>query len=166
MQTFFPTEEPGPRPQSQCHLYYPRRTLRPVCESIAVLWDSYRPTANMRHSPGTPLSDWVPRSSKRNAEPATSSFTVLDTRTSPAPASAATRAPMCTAIPPTSASLISHSPVCSPARISMPSDRTSSAIAHAQRTPRAGPSKAAKIPSPVVLTSRPRKRSRLRRIVA
>ena len=51
-------------------------------------------TANMCHSPGTPLRDWLPRSPKRNPEPATRSFTVLDTNTSPAPASAATRAPM------------------------------------------------------------------------
>jgi Ser/Thr protein kinase RdoA (MazF antagonist) len=42
----------------------------------------------------------------------------------------------------------------------------SSTIAQAQRTPRAGPSKVARKPSPVVFTSRPRKRSRLRRIAA
>jgi len=54
----------------------------------------HRSTANMCHSPGTPLRDWLPRSPKRSPEPATRSFTVLDTKTSPAPASAATRAPM------------------------------------------------------------------------
>ena len=54
----------------------------------------HRSTANMCHSPGTPLRDWLPRSPKRSPEPATRSFTVLDTNTSPAPASAATRAPM------------------------------------------------------------------------
>ena len=48
-------------------------------------------------------------------------------------ASAATRAPMCTAIPPSLPSTRSHSPVWSPARISMPSARTASRIdgAHA-----------------------------------
>ena len=54
----------------------------------------YRSTAKMCHSPGTPLSNWLPRSPKCKPEPATRSFTVLDTNTSPAPASAATRAPM------------------------------------------------------------------------
>jgi hypothetical protein len=37
---------------------------------------------------------------KRNVEPITRSLTVLDTRISPAAALAATRAPICTAIPP------------------------------------------------------------------
>src|SRR3990172_3832829 len=45
-----------------------------------------RPTANSRHSPGTPLSTCVPRSSNRSPDPATRSLTVLDTNTSPAPA--------------------------------------------------------------------------------
>ncbi len=54
----------------------------------------HRSTANMCHSPGTPLRDWLPRSPKRSPDPATRSFTVPDTNTSPAPASAATRAPM------------------------------------------------------------------------
>src|SRR5439155_21476995 len=52
------------------------------------------PTANRCHSPGTPLSAWTPRSSNRRPEPATRSLTVFETRISPAPASAATRAPM------------------------------------------------------------------------
>src|SRR3954468_14708637 len=34
----------------------------------------------MRHSPGIPLRDWVPRSLKRRPEPATKSLTVLDTQ--------------------------------------------------------------------------------------
>jgi len=54
----------------------------------------YRSTAKIRHSPGTPLRDRMPKSLKRKPEPATRSFTVLDTNTSPAPAKAATRAPM------------------------------------------------------------------------
>ena len=56
-------------------------------------------TAQSRHSPVTPFSSWVPRSSNEIPEPATRSFTVLETSTSPAPASAATRAPVCTAMP-------------------------------------------------------------------
>ena len=44
------------------------------------------------------------------------SRSVLDTSTSLAPASALTRAPMCTAIPPMSSPRTSHSPVCNPAR--------------------------------------------------
>jgi hypothetical protein len=43
-------------------------------------------------------------------------LTVLETSTWPGLAWAATRDPMCTAIPPTLPSLSSHSPVCSPAR--------------------------------------------------
>src|SRR5271154_3784300 len=57
--------------------------------------------------------------------------------------------------------MISHSPVWSPARTSIPSGLISSAIAQEQRTPRAGPSKVARMPSPVVLISWPRKRARL-----
>jgi hypothetical protein len=67
------------------------RQLKPVVHRAS---RSYRSAANMRHSPGIPLRDWVPRSLKCNPEPATRSFTVLDTKTSLALASAATRAPM------------------------------------------------------------------------
>jgi hypothetical protein len=38
--------------------------------------------ANRRHSPSIPLSEWVPRSRKRIPDPATRSFTVLETNTS------------------------------------------------------------------------------------
>src|SRR5207253_10936739 len=51
-------------------------------------------TANRRHSPGTPLSAQGPRSANRIPEPATRSFTVLDTSSSSALASPATLAPM------------------------------------------------------------------------
>ena len=51
-------------------------------------------TVNNRHSPGIPLSSTAPRSSNGIPDPATSSFTVLDTTTSPGCALAATRAPM------------------------------------------------------------------------
>jgi hypothetical protein len=56
-------------------------------------------TAKTRHSPGTPLRACSPRSSNSIPEPVTRSFTVEETNTSPAPASAATLAPMCTAMP-------------------------------------------------------------------
>ena len=48
---------------------------------------------------GMPFSSCSPASSKRRPEPATRSTTVRDTRTSPVPASEATRAPMCPAFP-------------------------------------------------------------------
>src|SRR5437867_1037840 len=97
-------------------------------------------------------------------DPATRSLTVLETRISPGPAWAATRAPMCTATPPIFSPTISHSPVCRPARTSSPSSRTESLIARAHRIARAGPSKLAKKPSPAVSSSRPRNRSSWRRI--
>ena len=53
---------------------------------------SHHSAAKMRHSPGTPIRDWLPRSPKRNPQPAAWSFTARDTRTSRRPASAATRA--------------------------------------------------------------------------
>jgi len=58
---------------------------------------------------------------KSSPDPITRSRSVLDTSTSFGPASALTRAPMCTAIPPMSSPRTSHSPVCNPARTSMPS---------------------------------------------
>lgn len=54
-------------------------------------------TAYIRHSPGTPFNSWAPWSSKVIPEPATRSFTVCDTSTWPAAASADTRAPIETA---------------------------------------------------------------------
>jgi hypothetical protein len=67
------------------------------------------------HSPGTPLSTCVPRSSNPRSEPITRSFTVLVTSTSPGPASEPTRAPMCTPMPATSLPRRSISPVWRPA---------------------------------------------------
>jgi len=92
-------------------------------------------TLYRRHSPGMPLSSWAPRSSNASPEPATRSFTVLVTRTSPGLALVATRAPVCTAIPATFPSISSHSPVCNPTRTFKPSSFTASAMAHAQRAP-------------------------------
>ena len=72
-----------------------------------------------------------------DARPDDEVATVLDTSTiSLAPAKALTRAPMCTAIPPMSSPRTSHSPVCNPARTSMPSACTASRIAMAQRIAR------------------------------
>ncbi len=63
---------------------------------------------------------------------ATKSFTVLETSTSLGPALASTRAPMCTAIPPTLLSTInSHSPVWRPARSSRSNGLTASMQASA-----------------------------------
>ena len=66
---------------------------------------------------------------------------------------------MWTAIPATSSPTSSHSPVCRPARTLSPSAATASTISLAQRTARAGPSKVARKPSPIVLTSVPRQRA-------
>src|SRR6266702_3864863 len=85
-----------------------------------------------------PLSSCGPRSSKPIPDPATRSLTVLETSTSLAAACEATRAPVWTAMPPVLLSTSTHSPVCSPARISRPSSRRLSRIAQAQWIPRAG----------------------------
>ena len=81
--------------------------------------------------------------------------------TSPGPARAATRAPMCIVTPARSVPRTSHSPVWSPARTSMSSARASRMIASADCTARAGPSNVATKPSPVVFTSRPRESAQL-----
>src|SRR5689334_11780681 len=53
-------------------------------------------TAYKCHSPGTPLSEWTPLSANAMPEPATRTVTVRETITSPALATAPTRAPMFT----------------------------------------------------------------------
>ena len=68
-------------------------------------------TAKRCHSPGTPLSLCAPRSSNSSPYPITNSRSVLETSTSFGPASALTRAPMSTPIPPMSSPRTSHSPV-------------------------------------------------------
>ena len=73
---------------------------------------------------------------------------------------------MCTAIPASLPPCSSHSPVCTPARMSSPIPRTDSTAASAQRIARAGPSKLARKPSPAVSISLPRKRSSWRRTAA
>jgi hypothetical protein len=69
------------------------------------------------------------------------------------------RAAMCTAIPPMSASSSSHSPVWMPMRIWMPRVSASARTASAQRMAGVGPSKVARWPSPVLLTTVPPNRS-------
>jgi hypothetical protein len=113
--------------------------------------------------PSTPFKRCRPRSFTVMSEPTTRSRTVLEVTTSPGPAVAITRAAMCTAIPPTSPSRSSTSPVCRPARICRPIARSSSRKAAAQRIPRPGPSKVASTPSPVVLMSWPWNSSTTRR---
>ena len=92
-------------------------------------------------------------------EPATRSLTVPVTSTSAGPASAITREPMCTAIPPSFPSISSHSPVWTPQRTSTPSCCTAWTIAAAASRAGAGSEKVAKNPSPAVSISRPRQRS-------
>src|SRR6266536_3621808 len=100
-------------------------------------------TAKICHSSGTPLRRLAPRGSKRSPEPETSSLTVLVTSTSPGAACSRTREPMIAAIPPGLPAMTWHSPVCKPARMSMPRPPTASRTASAQRTARAGPSNVA-----------------------
>ncbi len=66
----------------------------------------YSTRRSRRQLPGTPLRVWLPCSSKLSPEPMTSSDTVLETRTSPGPASAPIRAAMCTARPCTSPAFV------------------------------------------------------------
>ena len=73
---------------------------------------------------------------------------MLETRTSPGSAHAATRDAMCTASPPRSAPRTSTSPVCTPARICNPRDRTASAAASAHRTADTGRSNDREEPIP------------------
>ena len=120
-------------------------------------------TANSCQVPSTPFNGWDPRSWRATSEPTTRSRTVLEVRISPGSAAAITRAAMCTAMPPTSPSRSSISPVCSPARICRPMPPSSCWRAAAQPSPRPGPSKVARMPSPVVLMSWPPNSSTRRR---
>ena len=88
-------------------------------------------------------------------EPTTRSRTVRVTSTSPGPANAETRAPMCTAIPATPPERRVISPAWTPHRTSRPLRRASSRILQAQRTARVEPSKVARIPSPAASSSLP-----------
>jgi hypothetical protein len=128
-------------------VYRPRRialragenNIRFVIRPHELRGNQFRIARNRRHSSGTPLSLCIPRSSKSKPEPATKSRTVCETNSSPGAARAATRAPMCTAIPARSSPTTSHSPVCRPQRTSRLRELTRSRIAPAQRIARAGP---------------------------
>jgi hypothetical protein len=89
-------------------------------------------TATRRCGPGTPLRRWTPRSARRKPEPATRSRTVVEARTSPGRAVAAMRAATWTEIPAKLSPMISHSPVCTPAR-SERSHRVADCTSRAQR---------------------------------
>jgi hypothetical protein len=111
-----------------------------------------------RQVPGTPLSSCSPRSSKVMPEPATRSTTVLVTRTSLGSADEQTRSARCTAIP------VRSSPCSSTRRRGgrlEPQGRGHGLRpgATAQAMARRGPSTVARVPSPVLLTCRPRNRS-------
>ena len=123
------------------------------------------PTAYNCHSSGTPLREWTPLSVKSNPEPVVRSLTVRLAKTSPGPAKAAIRAAMWTAMPPMSSSRSSTSPVWSPARTDSPMPLASPPKLEANRAARAGPSKVARTPSPVVLTTRPEYLSAVRRAI-
>ena len=116
----------------------------------------YWAAANNSQWPGMPLRSNAPRSVNLSPAPATRSVTTRDTRTSFAPHCAITRAAACTAIPPTSWPRTSISPVCRPARRGRPICCAAAPKASAQRTARPGPSKVARMPSPVLFTKFPR----------
>lgn len=80
----------------------------------------YRTVNNFHGSGDTPFSSYSPRSTNSIPEPATESLTVADTRTSPAPAEAQTRAAIWTATPARSSLRITHSPVGKPTLRSRP----------------------------------------------
>jgi len=82
-----------------------------------------------------PFSSRSPRSSKCQPGACHQIRTVLDTRTSGGPASEAILEPITTVTPATLPSAISHSPVCTPTRTSMPNERTPSTIAFAHLAP-------------------------------
>src|SRR5262245_13883079 len=142
----------------------PRRRAAEQRDELAPLHSitsSAGATAKRCHAPGTPLRACMPRSSNAMPEPTTRSFTVLETSTSPGFAVPATRLPICTAIPSTLLSSTWHSPLCSPALTSIPSERTSRQMLTAQRIARPGPSNVARKPSPAIFTSWPRNRAQL-----
>ena len=132
------------------------RNPRRPCAPSVVSRPSGQVTRKSCISPGTPLSGRAPRSTKPNSEPRTTSRTVLLTSTSPASACAQTRAPICTAMPPSFAPVVSTSPMWMPDRTSSPLARTSSVSRHAHVIASAGCSNTAKKPSPASSISRPR----------
>ena len=114
-------------------------------------------TAKSFQLPGTPFSSCSPRSTNSMPEPTTRSRTVLETTISPVPASACSPALRCgrpgrrdrRRAPRTH-----RYAARSEGRLPLPA--VACRMLSAQRMARAGPSKQAKNPSPVVLISRPR----------
>ena len=106
-------------------------------------------------SSGTPLREWTPLSVKSNPEPVVRSFTVRlarHLRLRPCRQSVrrcGRRCRQCHHL------RSSTSPVWSPARMGSPIPSASPPNSEANRAARAGPSKVASTPSPVVLTTRP-----------
>ena len=119
-------------------------------------------TAHTCQVPGTPFSSCAEKSSNERSPPVTSSRVVFVTNSSPAPPRDITRAPITTAIPWVFLPSVSHSPVCMPTRISIPSSRTSRIRAAAHRIACSGCGNVAKKPSPARSSSLPPKRLRFR----
>jgi hypothetical protein len=105
-------------------------------------------TANSGQRSGIPLSPWKPRSTNEMPEPTTRSVTVRETRISPGRASVAIAAAMSTDSPSIALPRTSTSPVCTPARGSIPAPAEAVRIASAQRMAWPGPSNVATRPSP------------------
>lgn len=89
------------RPNAAVELATPAWPVLPLLQILTVpianagpcsLDDNHGSAANKRSGSGKPRSIWLPRSPNRSPEPATRSFTVLDTSTSSAAAFSATRA--------------------------------------------------------------------------
>jgi hypothetical protein len=107
-------------------------------------------------TPGNPLSSRGSRRANVTREPATRSVTMRETSVSPGPASLMMRAAALTAMPAMSSPRASTSPVCRPDRSESPRRAAAADKATAHFMARPGPSKLARIPSPVVLIRRPR----------
>jgi hypothetical protein len=107
------------------------------------------------NSPSSPFSRWTPCSANVMPAPETISRTDDGTSTSPGPPTDITRAAVFTTRPPGFLPAASSWPKLTPARISIPSSRTASVAATAQRIASAGRSNVTKNPSPAVSISRP-----------
>ena len=125
-------------------------------------------TAKRCHSPGTPLSlvsaaVFRTRARIRSRGRAACDGHEYVVRPS---ASALTRAPICTAIPPMSSPRTSHSPVCNPARTAIPRPAPRRELPRAADRRVVGRRTSPRKPSPDVFTSRPRNRVSCDRTIA
>ena len=112
------------------------------------------PAGKMVHSPGTPFSACVPRAANSMSEPTTRSLTVPETRTSRARQGRYPRPDVDSDPRDVVAAHLALASV--QAGADLDPQGPAPAIARAHSMPRAGPSKVARKPSPVVLISRPR----------